>query len=301
MNHVFNQVLRNTKDVQMRTALKRYLGISAGIGGLRQVFDVLKRKGLISQSTKGPFWHNLDEALHHFSQVQFHETWLDIGKASWLNSYECMPPEKLNKIDRMESEMYDQVYRQWTMVNMDILPYLALRTALKSADVGRIEDLLLSLLFQCAGGGNPKCAIEISELFQREWPEKLRMGGENSWLPFDLGQLQLNGPGSNNGVYGQGFSGNPGFTEGPETYGKIIPNNCAGAQHGVPDKENDVAQLTTHYTSSKLQTIQNGQKLKREKAVDVVTEGGGRTREKRERIGRRRIKILFFSSLYCLL
>ncbi|KAF8224943.1 hypothetical protein L208DRAFT_450489 [Tricholoma matsutake] len=46
---------------------KQYLGTSAGIGGMRQAFDILKRKGLVTQSIKGPFWHHLDEAIHHIS------------------------------------------------------------------------------------------------------------------------------------------------------------------------------------------------------------------------------------------
>jgi hypothetical protein len=173
---------------------KQYLGTSAGIGGLRQAFDVLKRKGLISQSTKGPFWHNLDEALHHISEAHFRAAWLDVGNVKNLGDLKTKSPqalkdlaekliqdhasrEALNKVDCMEAGKQDQIFRQWTMWNMDILPYLALRTAIKSGDVGRIEDLLPTLLFRFAGGGNPKYAIEMLELFQglqREWPEKLR-------------------------------------------------------------------------------------------------------------------------------
>jgi hypothetical protein len=44
---------------------KQYPSTSANIGGLRQAFDMLNRKGLISQATKGPFWHKLDEAKDH--------------------------------------------------------------------------------------------------------------------------------------------------------------------------------------------------------------------------------------------
>jgi hypothetical protein len=55
------------------------LGTSEGIGGLCQAFKVLKCKGLISQSTKGPFWHHLDEALHHISEAHFRASWLDVG------------------------------------------------------------------------------------------------------------------------------------------------------------------------------------------------------------------------------
>ncbi|KAJ6616579.1 hypothetical protein B0H10DRAFT_2390855 [Mycena sp. CBHHK59/15] len=118
---------------------KQYLGTSAGIGGLRQAFDVLKRKGLISQSTKGPFWHNLDEALYHISEAHFRASWLDVGQVTKLGDLKSKSPqelrelaeklirtqasrEALNKIDRMEAAQQDQVFRQWTMFNMDVLP-----------------------------------------------------------------------------------------------------------------------------------------------------------------------------------
>jgi hypothetical protein len=173
---------------------KQYLGTSEGIGGLCQAFDVLKRKGLISQSTKGPFWHHLDEALHYISKAHFRASWLDVGGVKNIADLKVRSPQELrelaaklirlhasrevlNRVDRMQPSEQDQVYRQWTMWNMDVLPYLGLRAAIKSGDVGWIEDLLPTILFRFAGGGNPKYTIEILELFQglkREWPEKLQ-------------------------------------------------------------------------------------------------------------------------------
>jgi hypothetical protein len=64
---------------------KQYLGTSAGIGGMRQAFDVLKRKGLVIQSTKGPFWHHLDEAIHHISEAHFRSSWLVVRGVSKIN------------------------------------------------------------------------------------------------------------------------------------------------------------------------------------------------------------------------
>jgi hypothetical protein len=173
---------------------KQYLGTSAAIGSLRQAFDILKRKGLITQSTKGPFWHNLDEALHHISEAHFRASRLDVGKVENLADLKSKSPaelrelaatlirkyasrEALNEMEEMKPQDRDDVYRQWTMFNMDILPYLQLREAIKSGDVGRIEDLIPTLLFRFAGGGNPKYTIEMLELLQglrREWPEALR-------------------------------------------------------------------------------------------------------------------------------
>ncbi|KAJ7817369.1 hypothetical protein B0H14DRAFT_2173689, partial [Mycena olivaceomarginata] len=143
----------------------------------------------ISQSTKGPFWHHLDEALHHISEAHFRASWLDVGGVKNLADLKIRSPqelwelaaklihlhasrEALNRVDRMQPLERDQVYRQWTMWNMDVLPYLGLQAAIKSGDVGWIEDLLPTILFRFAGGGNPKYTIKILELFQglkRKW------------------------------------------------------------------------------------------------------------------------------------
>jgi hypothetical protein len=88
--------------------------------------------------------------------------------------------EALVQMDNLPIEKQDQVKRQWTMWNMDVLPYLELRAAIKHGDVGHMEDLLPILLFRFAGGGNPKYTIEILELLQglrQEWPDDV-------WLVF---------------------------------------------------------------------------------------------------------------------
>jgi hypothetical protein len=51
--------------------------------------------------------------------------------------------------------------------------------------------------------------------------------------------------------------------------------NKRGARHGVPDKEKDVAKLTTHYVTSKLHTFEGGRKLKKAGSEDYVTVGAG--------------------------
>lgn len=80
-------------------------------------------------------------------------------------------------MDQLPVEKQDQVKRQSIMWNMDILTYIELTSAIKIGDIGRMEDLLGTLLFRFAGGGNSKYTIEVLELFQglhREWPENIR-------------------------------------------------------------------------------------------------------------------------------
>jgi hypothetical protein len=63
------------------------------------------------------------------------------------------------------------------MWNADVLPYLQLRDAIKVGDIGRMQDLLPTLLFRFAGGGNSKYTIEILELLQGlkcEWTDEIK-------------------------------------------------------------------------------------------------------------------------------
>ncbi|KAJ7159879.1 hypothetical protein C8R43DRAFT_1124238 [Mycena crocata] len=370
MDDTFQQLLLNTKDEQMRTAIERiiawlgdqltierlrglwkfrhedhnsfdrldymipvfgwfhlvmafansihkqYLGTSAAVGSLRQAFDILKRKGLITQSTKGPFWHNLDEAIHHISEAHFRACWLDAANVDNLAALKDKSPqelkdlaatviknyasrEKLNEIDDIpDAKDRDGVYRQWTMFATDILPYLQLRQAIKSGDVGRMEDFIPMLLFRFAGGGNSKYAIEMLELLQGlhcEWPENLRKyikefcwlmsrtGGIDTYLPFDLGQeenicdIKVNyrsmGPGATMEHMGKISPAIPALRKVQRHMEKQFKTTARGTRHGVPDKEIDVAKLTAHYSTSKIHTWTPGRELKTAKAQDFCTEG----------------------------
>ncbi|KAJ6520978.1 hypothetical protein DFH09DRAFT_1331466 [Mycena vulgaris] len=236
MNDAFNQLLLNSQDKQERTALKRVItciGDQLKIERLRGLwkyrhedhnsFDRLDYMIPIFG------WFHLVMAFAnslHKQYLHFRASWLDVAKVKKLADLKTKSPQQLrdlakeiirlhasreavNRIDHKQPAERDHIYRQWTMFNMDILLYLALRAAINSGDVDRIEDLMPTLLLRFAGGGggggDSKYAIEMLELFQslqREWPERLRnyitefcwlmtrTGGVDTWLPFDLGQEQ---------------------------------------------------------------------------------------------------------------
>ncbi|KAH7924175.1 hypothetical protein BV22DRAFT_1166000 [Leucogyrophana mollusca] len=201
---------------------KQYLGTSAGIGGLQQAFDVLQRKGLQKAETKGPFWHHLDEALHHVSEAHLRACWLAVGKVKSLTDLKTKSPRDLYdlavklvdenasrkaiaRLEHLPESNRDHVKRQFTMFNHDVLVYIELTDAIRNGDVGRMEDLLPILLMRFGGGGNSKYTIEMLELLQglrREWPEVIRnhvrdycwlinrSGKRSGFLPIDQGQEQ---------------------------------------------------------------------------------------------------------------
>lgn len=181
----------------MATSLhSQYLGTSAGVG-LRKAFELLARKGLMKAETKGVFWHDLDEALWHIAEGHFRALWCEVAGVPSLADLTSKSAEELAQLlDKIypnycsrealvrlqgkPDEERDRISEQIMMFGMDVLPYLDLREAIRIGDVGRMEDLLPTLLFRFAGGGNHKYAIEILELIQKlkhEWPVPLRCVG----------------------------------------------------------------------------------------------------------------------------
>ena len=172
---------------------KQYLGTAAG-RGLMQAFILLKRKGLGSSATKGPFHHDLVEALYHVAEAHVRIDWLTVTKATCLEELRSWPPAKLleyahklvdehassdavNRMDTLPVDRQDEVQRQTILWNRDALHYITLDHAIKSGDVGLMEDMLPTLLFRFTGGGNLKYATEVLELLQglhREWPLAVR-------------------------------------------------------------------------------------------------------------------------------
>ncbi|KAF9231156.1 hypothetical protein BU15DRAFT_82749 [Melanogaster broomeanus] len=173
---------------------KQYLGNSAIIGCIQQALDVLQRKGLQKTETKGPFWHHLHEALHHIGEAHIRATWLAVAGVSELSELKTKSPTELHelaiqlvdqqasckghaKMMNMDIKDQDAVLAQWIMFNCDVLSYIELNAAMKCGDVGRMEDMLPTLLFRFVGGGNSKYTIEVLELMQglkREWPDVVK-------------------------------------------------------------------------------------------------------------------------------
>lgn len=171
---------------------KQYLGTDLG-RGLKHAFNLLERKGLHKVQTKGPFYHDLDECLHHVAEAHIHEDWLKIGGVEKLSDLRQHTPEQLkqaakvlvqkrasnealNKInDTLEDHRDEQLY-QIIMWNRDVLQYITLNHAVKQGDVGLMEKMLPHLFLRFVGGGNGNYAVEVLELLQalnREWPQEI--------------------------------------------------------------------------------------------------------------------------------
>ncbi|KAL1699110.1 hypothetical protein EV121DRAFT_216903 [Schizophyllum commune] len=168
---------------------KQYLGTTRGYG-LARVFVVLNRPGLGRVQTKGIFYHNLSEAIHHVTEAHLRIDWKEVTgvadlaelrtrSASQLLQYateihdRCASGMALVDLDELPEHLQDDQLRQVYMWNRDALRFVVLGEALKRGDVGTMEDMLPFLAYRFDGGNNNKYCGEVLELMQglyKEWP-----------------------------------------------------------------------------------------------------------------------------------
>ncbi|KAJ7868006.1 hypothetical protein B0H13DRAFT_2253848 [Mycena leptocephala] len=141
---------------------KQHLGTSKG-RGLSAAFDILGRKGLQSSQTEGPFFHDLSETLHIIAEAQIRELWLEVGKTTNLAELRKKTPEELHTIAstiisyHASSEalahlkrkaVTDDIKSQSIMFLRDVIPFILLRSAVRSGDIGIMEDMIPLLLYR---------------------------------------------------------------------------------------------------------------------------------------------------------
>lgn len=298
---------------------KQHYGSSSSVGQLRHAFDVLHKKKMSSPAAKGPFWNDVDEALRHISEAHFRTCWLELTGVSKLDELKQRSPEELhafavNILDRygsmaalvrlreqLPSDKRDLVQENSIMWNADILPYLELTAAIKHGDIGRMEDLLPTILFRFAGGGNFKYTVEMLELLQclhHEWPLELRKfvkehcwvvnreGLRNSFVAVDQAQEQnikdikvtyrSIGPGATWSYLQMVSPAIPTLRAVQRHFESQFGTLARGSRHGEVSKDLDVKTMTDHYRAAKLYSDQPGRSPKgsSDKVVtDYVTAG----------------------------
>ncbi|KAI0363576.1 hypothetical protein BV20DRAFT_1057947 [Pilatotrama ljubarskyi] len=296
----------------------QYLGTSAGVG-LRKAFEMLSRKGLMKQETKGVFWHHLDEALWHVGEANFLALWVEVAGVKDIMELVSRKPDELMslldtiydqhasrralaELENLPPQQRDEVKQQMVMFSIDLLPYFDLREAMKVGDVGRMEDLLPTMLFQFAGGGNHKYAVEILELIYKlrtEWPEELRSyvrrhcwlvnltGKRDGFQAVDLAQehnikdikvtWRSFGPGATLAYIQKVSPAIPVLRAIKANIASQFPALLArGARHGSPSKEADVQRLIDMFLASQVHVPEEARVIKGGKAdhaTDVVSAG----------------------------
>ncbi|KII93855.1 hypothetical protein PLICRDRAFT_102389 [Plicaturopsis crispa FD-325 SS-3] len=300
-------------EMAVETSLhKQYLGTASG-RGLSHDFAVLERKGLASVLTKGPFHHNIQEALYHIAEAHLRIDICTTASIPDITALRKKSPrelldlaikvvsdhastEAMDKIDHgTPAEKRDEVKRQTIMFNRDVLQYIVLDQAIKHGDIGIMEDSLPQLLFRFQGSGQSNYATEILELLQnlrREWPAELRRYvTENCWLvnftgrpdgflPVDMAQehniKDIKGPNINWEYLKKMHPAVRIIRALSRHMEEDFGTLNRGNKHGVPRKDRDVRKLQESYLASHTHDLErNGRKIKSadNRAPDVVTLG----------------------------
>ncbi|KAH9902527.1 hypothetical protein C8Q73DRAFT_741902 [Cubamyces lactineus] len=296
----------------------QYLGTSAGIG-LRKAFEKLGRKGLMKTETKGIFWHNLDKALWHVGEANFLALWMTVSGVDNLEDLTARSPEELMdllerifsqhvsraaqaEMENAPSGQRNEVRRQMAMFSADLLGYFDLREAMQVGDVGRMEDLLPTMLFRFAGGGSFKYATEVLELLhklQSEWPPELRVyirrycwlvnftGTRAGFLAVDMAQehnikdikvtWRSFGPGATFSYIQKVSPAIPVLRAVKANIASQFPSvQARGTHHGTPSKDDDVAQIAAMYRAANVHGTEPGQgplSALADRAEGVITMG----------------------------
>jgi hypothetical protein len=173
--------------------------------GLRHSFNLLNRKHLNTTRTKGPFWHHLNEGLHHTGEGHILACWLLEAGVEGVEELLDRTPEELVSLAETILDCHastraltsyklshntnpkdcDEQFIASVMFIRDVLTYMELRDSIQCGDVGRLDDLLPTLLCRFAGGSESKYTIELFELFQmyQELPDDARhFIRHNCWL-----------------------------------------------------------------------------------------------------------------------
>lgn len=170
---------------------KQYLGTEAGFG-LKHAFALLRRRGLDTASTQGPFHDNIEHAFYDIMDAWIRALWLVQSGVERLEDLRSRPAEELHSlaedivrhhassravdVERLKGDGADRIRQQGIMFNRDVLLYIVLDQAIKVGDVGLMENILPHALLRFIGGRNSKYAIETLEMLQGlhcEWPEEV--------------------------------------------------------------------------------------------------------------------------------
>lgn len=165
-------------------------GIVTGTGLARDI-SKLTRIGLAPKTrTSGkPDFHNLQEVILHVLNARIIDCWTKLCGHTTLEAFAASVPhpDNIAKLAEHIVNEYastksahiagpDETFRNASLFMRDALIYMELVQSIKLGDVGRMENLIPSLLFMCAGGRNPLYAIEFMEMLDNflRWPAEIK-------------------------------------------------------------------------------------------------------------------------------
>ncbi|KAI0686262.1 hypothetical protein BC835DRAFT_1288480 [Cytidiella melzeri] len=276
-------------QLAVETSIHRQYFKTMNLFGLKHGFDNLKRKGLHTTSIQGPFHHGMQEALWHTTDSRFRNIWLIVCQKDEIISLRTLLPTQLKAfatriVDEYAStsalvrhkmlprQEQDNMLMHSILLCRDLLDYVDLDDAMKTGDVGRLEDLLPRLLFCFSGGPNSNYTIELLELLQalcHEWTEELKSfvirhcwlanttGRKGAFLAFDMLQehnirdikhiFAVHGPFSSWEYIKKISVSIPAQRKIKDHVENEFNHFRRGKSHTTPESETDIVNLLDHY------------------------------------------------------
>jgi hypothetical protein len=175
------------------TLHEQFLGTAAGFG-INHAATSLKRKWIINRDQRTPWFHHLDELIQHKLEAHILDCYRQVARVDKLSDLKELQPQQLVALAKTVFEQFasprayektsgkeegktDQVYRAAILFMRDALVYLELTRAIRVGDVGRMENLIPTLLARCQGAGRTKYALHFLDLWQalkQEWNPALK-------------------------------------------------------------------------------------------------------------------------------
>ncbi|KAI0085660.1 hypothetical protein BDY19DRAFT_996563 [Irpex rosettiformis] len=240
---------------------KQYYGTSTSFG-LKHAFDNMGRKGLERTATQGNFYYTCRQANIN-ALVNWEPEELEVLAAKILDEFASNAA--LEKLKSLPAAERDQELEHSIQFCQDLLNYLNIDDAIKTGDVGRMEQMLPRLLFRFHGAGSHNYAHEILELMQGLWKE---------W-PLDLKKFTLfaaHGPFATWDYIKRISASIPTQRKLKDHIEREFNHFRRYKGHTSPDHEGDVSGLQEKYHQGKVHVYQAGRKVTHE-VKDIIAQG----------------------------
>ncbi|TFY51054.1 hypothetical protein EVJ58_g10762 [Rhodofomes roseus] len=270
-----------------------YYGTTSG-RGLAFAIELLGRRNLKNTSVQGLFTHDMDELLSHVGVASLRDVWCTVAKVSCLSELRTRTPVELKAL---ALHVVKDFASTQAMFNRDVLEYFIIRDAIKSGDVGTLEDMLPRLFFRFAGGRSPNYRDEVIGLMHSmccEWTPALKdyvmkycwlantTGRPDSFLPFD--QLQEHnvrdlkytfeslGPHATWELLGRMSAAIPCLRQLKDHIEAQFNHYFRGKSHTTPAAEDDITKLSQAFHDSKVHLHVPG-RIAKNKLANFVGDG----------------------------
>ncbi|PBK71762.1 hypothetical protein ARMSODRAFT_1016752 [Armillaria solidipes] len=235
---------------------KQYLGTAKG-QGLRKSFNVMKRKGLLTTSIRGPFHHHLDEALKHIAEARIRIDLCSLANVDSISQLRNKSPDELLAL----AETFGGGNSKYAMEVLELLQ------ALHQEWPEEVKNFVQEHCWMLNMSGKPDAYVSVDQMQEhniKDIKDKIV-----------LVTYRSDGPNIKWEYLKKLHPAIPIIHSLSEHMEKQFRTLTRGKWHTIPKKEKDVQKLEKLFQDSKYHTFMPGRKLKagKDKAKDFIAKG----------------------------